>query len=251
MVFIKRYSFVILTMLLAAAVIFLPGFFMKQADQKEFGNISVEAVSPARNALLANLSFEERIELYCDAYINPLLLFGWTESDDNVSIAMKDKAQDMVEYSYEIEDQRVFEKYMDEFQRLIELNVLPEYIDVNKKTIDVKGQRIYLYSEKEDRGAVYVWGEWKGLLESGKEIGGRFVAEEESGKIIALHLNSKMIEKEDFQGVNWGKNYLAYLDLDGELYGKSKMEQVYKIGSGSCYYCVFYGEDELGMYPMK
>ncbi len=242
----KKYSFMVLITVLVLLLIFLPGVIFHQNDEKFFGKIHVENVSTGRNALLAALTLEERIALYCNSTISPELLFGWL---DNSSIAVDNDLEaetTLVQYSYEIEDDDYYKKTLDELDFLIDNKIISEKILPEEKNSTVTGRRLYLYSEKLEYGAVFACIEKQNKNGSGI----RFIMDEESGKIIALYrFGKKDIQEYCIIGTS-GREYLDYLGIAYKTLENDKIEQSYAIGANTFFYRLFINPYEMALYPM-
>lgn len=245
--FLKKYSFMIITVCAVAAIIFIPGMLMKFGDRKDFGEVHVENVSPGRNALLITMSLEERIDIYCDYNMNSALLFDNVMVDSYMSGQKKNEDQVMVEYAYAIEEEQDIEKYREELEKLAELEILPKYVIEQKKTSALTGQRMYLYSKKEDKGAVFVWLEL--YFKTG--LGARFMIDEESGKVIGFFMEGDLVGKEQDLQINMGEKFLSYLGLPFEYVKIGKEEQCFCIKKEDYYYQIFHIGNEMGVCPFK
>lgn len=249
MSFMKKYSFVFVTIVSVLIMVFLPGFLMEKADEKEMGKIRTDKVSSGRNALLTVLSFEERVELYCNAHINQTLLLGRTENAQIESIKVMDETKTEVEYIYAIEDADVYERYEEEFKTLYEMGVIPDFMKFSET--EVTGERMYLYSKKEEKGAVFVCINQKGMTKDNENMLIRFVADEESGKIIAIYVEKEPFFKGKTYGVFSSEKFFDYLGVDFEMLGIKKKEEYYEMKNKMFSYWVFYEEKEMGIFPMK
>lgn len=245
--FLKKYRYMIVTAFAVAAIVFIPGLIMRFGDRKDFGQVHVENVSPGRNALLVTMSLEERISLVCDYNINSSLLFDNVTVDSYMFSQKEDKSQVKVEYAYTIEDGQIFEKYREELEKLAEQEILPKYMIDSPKTSMLIGERRYLYSEKEDKGAVFVRLEL--YLKSG--IGARFIIDEESGKVIGFFIEGDLIGKEQDLQMTMGKEFLSYLEIPFEYVKIGKEEQCFSIKEEEYYYRIFHVGNEMGVCPFK
>lgn len=245
--FLKKYSFMIITVCAVAAIIFIPGMLMKFGDREDFGHVHVEAVSPGRNALLVTMTLEERIGMCCDYSMNSALLFDNVMVDSYMSGQKENENQVMVEYAYSIEEERVFEKYREELEKLTELEILPKYVIEQKKTSALTGQRMYLYSKKEDKGAVFVRLEL--YFKTG--LGARFMIDEESGKVIGFFMEGDLVGKEQDLQINMGEKFLSYLGLPYEYVKIGKKEQCFSMKEEEYYYQIFHIGNEMGVCPFK
>lgn len=245
--FLKKYSFMIITVCAVAVIIFIPGTIMKFGDRKNFGQVHVEKVSPGRNALLVTMSLEERISLYCDYNMNSALFFDNVMVDGYMSSQKQNENKVMIEYAYSIEDGQIFEKYREELEKLVEQEILPKYILESPKTSTLTGERMYLYSEKEDKGAVLVRLEL--YLKNGIEA--RFIIDEESGKVIGFFMKGDLVGKEQDLQITVGEDFLSYLEIPFENVKIGKEEQCYSTKEKEYYYRIFHIGNEMGVCPFK
>jgi len=79
----------------------------------------------------------------------------------------------------------------------------------------------------------------------------RFIADEESGKIIAIYVEKEPLSKEKTYGFFSCENFFAYLGLNLNMVGMKKKEEYYEMKNKTFFYWLFYEEKEMGILPMK
>ena len=242
---IKNYILAGATFLLAVLIIFLPGKIMEWKDGDSMNQIHVEEVSPGRDALLVSMTLQERIGLYCSSGIHPFLLYGDLETSCTTSDSGEGEV--VVDYSYKVEDQTVFEELEAELTKMEEDGILPEGILEQKKVAYEDGIRFYLYSKEEAQGAVFLC-----LQQYNKEgVQARFVVDEESGKIIVAYLFGQNMRKKISGLDEYAERYMAYIDVEYKIQDGTSTEKIISTADGDFYYYMYLTDSELAVNPYK